>query len=104
MTKEQFEQITKWQNETFGKATAFSKIEHLKEEIEELAIDIAIDGHNKRLEYADCFLLLFGAAASDGMSYQDICAAIDEKMQINYTRKWGKPNEKGIVNHIRDLE
>jgi hypothetical protein len=54
------------------------------------------------MEFADCFILLFGAAASDGMSYDDICKAIDEKMEINFNRKWGKPNNDGVVNHIRE--
>lgn len=103
MTEEQFNEITAWQKETFGQATAFSKIEHLKEEIEELAIDIAIDGIDKRLEFADCFFLLFGAAAADGMTYQDICQAIQEKFEINKARKWGKPDANGVIEHIRDV-
>lgn len=102
MKKEQFESITKWQNETFKKATALSKMAHLSEEMEELVSDLKYNSVNKRMEFADCFILLFGAAASDGMSYEDICKAIDEKMEINFNRKWGKPNDDGVVNHIRD--
>lgn len=101
MTEQQFNEITKWQNETFGEATAYSKVMHLKEEIEELAVDVAIDGYEKQLEFADCFILLFGAAASDGMSYEDICKAINKKMAINRARKWGKPDENGVVKHIK---
>lgn len=99
--EKQFSEIVQWQKETFPGATTMSKIEHLKEEIEELSISIAIDAVDKRLEYADCFMLLFGAAAADGMSYNDICAAIDEKMQINRSREWGLPDEKGVVHHIK---
>ena len=101
MTENQFNEIVQWQNETFGKATALSKVEHLKEEIEELTIDIAIDSETRILEFADCFLLLFGAAASDGMNYQHICEAIDAKMRINRQRKWGKPDANGVVHHIK---
>ena len=101
MTEQQFNEISTWQKETFGQATAFAKIQHLKEEIEELAIDIATDGIDKRLEFADCFFLLFGAAAADGMTYQDICQAIQEKFEINKARKWGKPDENGVVNHVQ---
>lgn len=101
MTEKQFIEIVQWQTDTFGQATALSKIEHLKEEIEELSIDIAINSDSKILEWADCFLLLFGAAASDGLGYQDICAAIDAKMRINRARKWGKPDENGVVHHIK---
>lgn len=102
MTKEQFEAITAWQKETFGQATATSKTEHLKQEVEELLFDILHNEPNRRLEFADCFLLLFGAAHADGMTYEDICAAIDEKMEINRARKWGKPDKNGVVNHIKD--
>lgn len=101
MTEKQFNEIVHWQKETFQGATTMSKIEHLKEEIEELSISIAIEADDKRLEYADCFMLLFGAAAADGMSYNDICATIDEKMQINRSRQWGSPDEKGVVHHIK---
>jgi NTP pyrophosphatase (non-canonical NTP hydrolase) len=102
MKKEQFDIITKWQDETFKKASALSKISHLKEEIEELVLDLKNNDANKRKEFADCFILLFGAAASDGMSYNDICYEIDEKMKTNYERKWGKPNNEGVVNHIKE--
>ncbi|MFZ4797185.1 MAG: dATP/dGTP pyrophosphohydrolase domain-containing protein [Bacteroidia bacterium] len=101
MKKEQFETITQWQNKTFKKATALSKIAHLKEEIEELVIDLQNNNISKKQEFADCFILLFGAAASDGMTYEDICNEIDLKMEINHQRKWGKPNDDGVVNHIR---
>jgi hypothetical protein len=104
MTKEQFETITIWQAETFPDATASSKVQHLKEEVEELSIDVAIDGTEKELEFADCFLLLFGAAAKSGMSYESICQAIDRKMEINKKRQWGKPDVNGVVKHVKDME
>lgn len=102
MTKEQFEAITAWQKETFGQATALSKVAHLAEEILELVLDLQQRAPTRRLEFADCFLLLFGAASADGMSYEDICNAIDEKMEINRARKWGKPDSNGVVNHIKE--
>ncbi len=101
MKAEQFIEIRKWQQETFGEATSLSKISHLAEELQELVFDLKTFNADRRLEFADCFLLLFGSAAADGMSYEDICNAIDEKMQINYKRKWGKPNKDGVVNHIK---
>jgi NTP pyrophosphatase (non-canonical NTP hydrolase) len=99
MTKELFIETTNWQSATFKQATALSKLAHLKEELQELKIDIENNNPAKRLEFADCFILLFGAAASAGMSYDDIQEAIKEKMTINYQRKWGKPNEEGYVKH-----
>lgn len=100
MTEYQFLSISEWQKQTFGEATALSKIAHLKEEIEELESDLRTNNIGKTLEFADAFILLFGAAASDGMSYDDICFAIDEKMSINRNRKWGKPQDNGVVKHI----
>lgn len=102
MNRGQFNRISAWQVETFGQATALSKMAHLKEEVKELEEDLKTNAPDRRLEFADCFMLLFGAAASDGMDYDDICKAIDEKMQINYKRKWGKPNADGVVNHIKE--
>lgn len=102
MLQQQFNEITKWQKETFGQATPLSKIAHLAEELSELVADLKSNNPGRRLEFADCFFLLFGAAAADGMSYEDICNAIQEKFEINKKRKWGKPNEQGVVNHIKD--
>lgn len=102
MTQLQFYEITKWQKETFGNATALSKIAHLKEEIKELEFDLENNNEeSKRLEFADCFILLLGAAAADGWYFEDICNAIHDKMGINYKRKCGKPKENGVINHIK---
>lgn len=102
MNRELFEEIKKWQEETFGEATPLSKISHLQHEVEELAYDVKYNHPTKRLEFADCFLLLFGAAASDGMTYEDIEMCIREKFNINKQRKWGKPDANGVVNHIKE--
>lgn len=100
MNKHQFERITEWQKETFPDSTAQSKIKHLREEVDELIVDVETNNPNRRLEFADCFILLMGAAASDGMTYWDVLDAINEKHKINLTRKWGKPDVNGVVKHI----
>ena len=100
MTENQFYKITKWQQETFPGANPLSKIAHLAEELQELVHDLKNGNSERRLEFADCFFLLFGAAAADGMSYENICNAIDEKFEINRKRKWGKADENGVVKHI----
>jgi len=102
MTENQFNEIVAWQKQTFPKATSLSKVFHLEKEVFELRNDLIDKNTDRRLEYADCFLLLFGSAASDGMSFQDICNAIDEKMQINRERKWGNADENGVVHHIEE--
>ena len=109
MTEKQFLDITKWQEETFGEATPLSFLAHLagdnpdpNSEIGELVSEIKADSEHKRYEWADCFILLFGAAKQDGMAYRDIISCIDDKMGVNYKRKWGKPKENGVVNHLRN--
>jgi NTP pyrophosphatase (non-canonical NTP hydrolase) len=108
MTEEQFIGICKWQKETFGQANMFSKIAHLAEELREVIETKRAHENGSatlndvELEFADCFLLLFGAANAAGMTYDDICNAVEEKMKINRSRKWGTPDEFGVVNHIKD--
>lgn len=104
MTKEMFEEITKWQSEIFTKATAQSASCHLREEVNELVHDLTWGMGRERtvMEYADCFLLLFGSAKLFGLTYDDICNAINEKMEINKKRKWGEVNEQGYVKHIEE--
>lgn len=100
MTRQQFKKITTWQRETFPEGTAHSCILHLASEIKELFG--AVTPEQLYEEFADCFLLLFGAADRAGMSYDDICKAINDKMKINRERKWGKPNGDGYVEHIKE--
>jgi len=106
MTKEMFEEITTWQKATFTTATPHTALNHLTEEIGELDYEIhegrTFAGHEEKIkaEFADCFLLLFGAAALHGLTYEQICEAINSKMEINKQRTWGKPNAEGYVKHI----
>jgi NTP pyrophosphatase (non-canonical NTP hydrolase) len=104
MRKDQFERITKWQLETFPNATAQSKLIHLQEEVKELfeAIDLQMSDDMVRLEFADCFTLLFGAAKAYGLSYSDCVDCIELKSEINLNRKWGTPDENGVVKHIKE--
>jgi NTP pyrophosphatase (non-canonical NTP hydrolase) len=101
MTKEQFTDVIAWQLQTFPFSNPLSKISHLTEELDELVSDIKENSPKRILEYADCFILLFGAAASDGMNYDDIVNAINQKMEINKSRSWGEPDENGVARHIK---
>lgn len=100
MTEQQFAEISAWQKQTFPQATSLSKIEHLLEEVQELKVDLQTGNPDRRLEFADCFILLFGAANADGMTFGDIRNAIHEKHKINKNRKWGNPDKNGVVKHI----
>lgn len=101
MTQKLFKQITNWQSKTFPKSTPSSYLTHLKEEIKELQSDIISNNPNKNLEYADCLILLIGAAAKDNLSYNDIINSINTKMSINIKRKWNKPSKTGVYKHIK---
>lgn len=102
MNQKQFEEVTRWQDKTFTKATPLTCINHLEEEVGELKADIE-RGEYSLGEIADCFLLLFAICNKCGLDYDDVVDAIDKKMIVNYSRKWGNPNEKGYVKHIEEL-
>jgi hypothetical protein len=110
MTKEQFNLITEWQKQTFPTATPLANITHLKDEVNELemahlkrkSLDTQHNRVSLALEYADCFILLFGAAFRDGMTYEDICTAINDKMAINVNRKWNAPDANGVQAHVKE--
>lgn len=88
--------LHKWTVEKFGNETnPLPSLNHLKGEVLEL-----IEKPNDRLEWADCFIILIHAAKKQGYSMNDIYSFIQEKHEINKTRKWSEPNEKGVCYHI----
>lgn len=100
MTEQLFNEIAAWQQDTFPGGTPDSTLHHLLDEIRELRYALRLDPSSSHEELADCMFLLFGCADRMGMSYQDIQEAIQTKFSINKARKLGKPNEKGVVNHV----
>lgn len=100
MQRKQFNAIVIWQDETFPKATSLSKIEHLTQELIEVIDAINTNDPGKASEFADCIMLLYGAASKEGLSYDDICNAVADKFSINKLRKWGEPDKNGVVNHL----
>lgn len=93
-----FNVITEWQDRTFPNSNVSSKLSHLKDEIEEV-LAATCDTDIKE-EFADCFILLMGAAHSYGMTYDDITTAVINKTHKNVNRKWGTPDERGVVKHV----
>lgn len=106
---QQFKTITKWQREVFPHATVESCAAHLKEELDEI-----IEAHKKvkpinmhheeldelHAEFADAYILLVGMMDRAGLTLVDLEIAVYEKMRINKQRKWGQPDERGVVKHI----
>jgi len=102
MNKELFKEVTDWQEATFRVINPIGLINHLEQEVDELCQSMGMGMDEfKRHEFADCFILLMGAAKADGMSYEDICNAISEKLEINKKRTWGEPDSNGVINHIK---
>ena len=85
----------KWANDTFGvgNQTKCGVMAHLYKEIIELG-----ETHDPD-EAADCFLLLLQHAHECGY---DLMAEAKKKHKINLSRKWGKPDETGCIEHIRE--
>lgn len=101
MTEKQFTEITLWAKAQFPESTVSSKLEHLEEEVKELKEAVESNSANAVYEYADCIMLLYDAMYREGMSYQQICNAIQAKFEIVQTRQWQEPDEKGVVRHRR---
>lgn len=82
-------------DKTFGESTPQSKAHHLAEEAMEAAAD-----PSDIIEWADCTILLLDAVRKAGFTTDDLYAAVQRKMEINKSRKWGDKDENGVVRHI----
>ena len=95
--------ILEWSSNTFENETSISKINHLKKEVDELKFSIFHEHSEaeKRYEFADCFMLLIAAAKMEGLTANDLILITKAKLELNKSRTWGKPDENGVVEHIR---
>lgn len=95
----------KFSDKTFGKGRSPSApIHHLKEEVLEL-IECFEDGKDPLDEFADCTLLLIDAfrmAYGDNVDMGKLINACSDKLDVCETRKWGTPDENGVVKHIKE--
>lgn len=110
--------ISKWSDDTFGSHSRNPGIVfHLKKEVDELisAInevhrtknDTSKFGNSDKVlnmlfEYADCFMLLLDSAAHENISADSLFKFTMKKLEINKLRKWGKPDENGVCEHIKE--
>lgn len=112
--------ISEWSDATFGDGQRNPAIAyHLKKEIDELiealnkanalgtdnSVGIGEFGRHlskTKMEYADCFMLLLDSAHHFGLSADELIMVTRAKLEINKTRKWGKPDTNGVVEHIED--
>lgn len=112
--------ISTWSDATFGDGQRNPAIaNHLKKEVEELIealnkthamkVDRSVEVgdflrqfKNTQMEFADCFMLLLDSAHHFDLRAKDLIRLTREKLEINKTRKWGKPDSNGVVEHIKD--
>ena len=94
------EQVGAWGDETFPHSTPASVVAHLMDEVGELADDIA-HANNDGIpsEAADCFLLLLHTAHKCGFDLQE---EAERKFLVNKGRRWGEPDERGVVRHVEE--
>ena len=117
-------EIKKWSDETFGNhRIATPIIHHLDKEINEVLVALtgyymgvysnstsADDGnellekmhYRVRMEFADCFTLLIDAAAHADIDMETLINDSFDKLEINKKRKWGEPDENGVIEHIHE--
>lgn len=86
-----------WSIKTFGdenKDIELRKLEHLKEEVNEIiyAITSGEPKEDLKIEYVDGLILLLTAARKSGFTLEDLKDGWEWKMQIKRKIKWGKPN------------
>lgn len=116
-------EISEWSDRAFGSGPARNPgiIYHLKKEVDELiealektnvlGVDnsIGIGEYGRqvdrtKMEYADCLMLLLDSAHHFGIRADELIEFTDRKLQINKQRKWGNPDENGVVEHIRETD
>lgn len=114
-------EIAEWSDATFGYGQRNPAIlHHLIKEVPELieAIEKYQKGNNLKTpykeanellkdvweEYADCFMLLIDSANHFGLSAERLLYNTKKKLEVNKKRKWGKPDENGVVEHIKEEE
>jgi NTP pyrophosphatase (non-canonical NTP hydrolase) len=110
--------ISEWSDKTFGNGQQNPAIiYHLKKEVDELiaaiektntlgsdpSVGVGEFGRQRtvtRVEYADCLMLLLDSAHHFGISAKELLSVTRGKLEINKVRKWGSPDENGVVEHI----
>lgn len=109
--------IRTWSDGQFGELRPpTTMLNHLKKEVPELIE--AIKDYQKNnsafssnpndylskvfFEYADCFMLLLDSASHFGITADALMNYTEHKLEINKNRKWGEPDENGVVEHIKE--
>lgn len=93
--------INEWQGEQFGRGSdPVPTLHHLREEVPELIKAWESNDPEVIMEFADCLMLIIGAAGRANIDMQVLQRAVYTKLEINKRREWGTPDENGVVKHI----
>ena len=93
--------IADWQTMQFGHSySPVPTLHHLREEVPELIAAWESKDPEAILEFADCMMLLMGAGARAGIDMPTLFNAVHTKLVINKSRRWGEPDENGVVKHV----
>jgi len=92
-----FYRMTNWAEDTFPQRTNHSILTHLRRELDEIEAK-----PNDIEEWADAILLFMHGLREQGFDIHNLSTALEKKFAINQKRKWGKPDEHGVVEHKED--
>ena len=105
------DEISIWSDSVFGEHQRNPAIVyHLRKEINELieCFESGIVTQKERdkllMEFADCMMLLTDSASHAFFTATDLISAMKKKLEINKKRKWGNPDENGVISHIESKE
>lgn len=99
-----FENNLSWQKATFKDQTVSGILKHLEKEAREVREAIEANDHENdiKYEFADILILYGEAILRSGYDFNEIFNAALEKMTINRLRRWKKPDDDGVVEHIKE--
>ena len=102
------EDIQEWSDSVFGEWQRNPAIiYHLKEEVDELiavfenGVVTQAEKDELKMEFADCLMLLVDSASHAFLTANELLIATRKKLEINKLRKWNKPDENGVIEHIK---
>ena len=90
-----FDRSRAFQNEKFPDQSIDSKLIHLAREVEELRKE-----PTEIEEFADCLILIFGCAAKQGLTAQQLVSAAHKKLTVCEKRTWGPADAEGVHHHL----
>lgn len=94
-----------WSILNFKDATPESSLIKLKDEIDEVYIELVKKQDRDHLmeEYADCLMCLFDSAGRAGITVHDLTEAFEKKLIKNKSRRWLK-NPDNTYSHLKNQE